>query len=274
MYPATVYNIMIGAPSDIQEEIQIVQNIIYEWNHIHSFTQKIIFLPLHWSTDSHPDIGAAPQNIINSQITNKSDLLICIFGTRIGTPTSHYNSGTIEEINKHIEAGKPVMIYFKTVINTTQIDFEQLRKLNDFKKQIQGKALYGEYATVEQFRNTLNTNFQKAVNEHFIADNYILYNPLRIDIPSIKLSEEEIEILKDWINSNNSISYSIRFIGGRGVYVIGNKQYNYSNVRESTKWEDFFEKLEKMDFVSRSSDNKGHPKYKLKKVAFDYIDSL
>lgn len=81
-------------------------------------------------------------------------------------------------------------------------------------------------------------------------------------------------ILKDWINSNNAMSYSIRLIGGRGTYVIGNKQYDYSNVRESVKWEDFFEKLEKMNFVSTSFDNQGYPKWKLKKVAFDYIDSL
>ena len=47
------------------------------------------------------------------QMVEKSDLLVCLFGTRIGTPTDTDASGTIEEIREHIKAGKQVMMFCK-----------------------------------------------------------------------------------------------------------------------------------------------------------------
>ena len=56
MFQADVYKVMIGAPSDIQEEINIAINAIYHWNHIHAEKQKIMLLPLHWSISAYPAI--------------------------------------------------------------------------------------------------------------------------------------------------------------------------------------------------------------------------
>jgi hypothetical protein len=40
-------------------------------------------------------------------------MLICVFGKKLETSTENAESGTIEEINEHINERKPVMIYFK-----------------------------------------------------------------------------------------------------------------------------------------------------------------
>ena len=114
MFQADVYKVMIGAPSDIQEEINIAINAIYHWNHIHAEKQKTMLLPLHWSISAYPAIGQHPQKVINQQVVNKSDLLICIFGAKLGTPTNDYVSGSVEEIEEHIKVGKPVMIFLRT----------------------------------------------------------------------------------------------------------------------------------------------------------------
>ncbi|MFV0330884.1 MAG: hypothetical protein ACK5KL_13885 [Dysgonomonas sp.] len=71
MYDAKVINIMIGAPSDIKEEIDIIKRIIYEWNSNNSFQRKIVLMPLHWSTDTYPSMGNRSQAIINNQMTKK-----------------------------------------------------------------------------------------------------------------------------------------------------------------------------------------------------------
>ena len=52
MFQANVYKIMIGAPSDITEEIGIIQKVLHDWKTLHSEKQKIVLLPLHWSRDA------------------------------------------------------------------------------------------------------------------------------------------------------------------------------------------------------------------------------
>ena len=79
---------------------------------MNSEIQKVICLPLHWSISSYPEVGKHPQKIINNQVVSKSDLLICVFGSKLGTPTEDYASGSVEEVEEHIKAGKPVMIFF------------------------------------------------------------------------------------------------------------------------------------------------------------------
>lgn len=40
MFQANVYKIMIGAPSDIKEEVSIAMNTIHHWNNINAEKQK------------------------------------------------------------------------------------------------------------------------------------------------------------------------------------------------------------------------------------------
>ena len=110
MYKARVYHIMIGAPSDIKEEVNIVKEVVHKWNDLYSEKERIVLLPKHWASSTYPTAGARPQEAINKQIVDKSDLLISIFGARLGAPTGKASSGSIEEIDEHLKAGKPVMV--------------------------------------------------------------------------------------------------------------------------------------------------------------------
>ena len=51
MFSATVYNIMIGAPSDIKEEIEIAKEVIFRWDMTNSHLHHCVLLPLHWSNN-------------------------------------------------------------------------------------------------------------------------------------------------------------------------------------------------------------------------------
>lgn len=113
-HQATVYNVMIASPSDVSEARDKVRQAIGRWNSVHSRAQNIVLLPIDWEADSTPETGEHPQDIINRQLLEESDLLVGLFWTRLGTPTDNYVSGSAEEIDRHVHAGKPAMLYFST----------------------------------------------------------------------------------------------------------------------------------------------------------------
>ena len=111
-YDSKVYRVLIATPSDVEEEREIITNAIQNWNDLYSFSKKVVLLPLKWETHTAPDYGERPQEIINKAIVDDCDILVGCFWTRIGSPTGEEESGTIEEIKKVSESGKPVMLYF------------------------------------------------------------------------------------------------------------------------------------------------------------------
>jgi len=66
-FDSRVYRIVIGSPSDVEEERDIAVRVIQEWNDLHSYTRKVVLLPLRWETHTAPDYGTRPQEVINEQ---------------------------------------------------------------------------------------------------------------------------------------------------------------------------------------------------------------
>jgi hypothetical protein len=115
-YKATALNVMVASPSDVPQERVIVRDVIAEWNVVHAEDRKTVLMPLGWETHATSEMGDRPQAIINGQLLKEADLLVAIFWTRIGSPTGAAKSGTVEEIEEHIGAGKPAMIYFSSAL--------------------------------------------------------------------------------------------------------------------------------------------------------------
>lgn len=114
MYYARVLQVLVTSPSDVPNEI--IENVIESinlWNKLNSVARNIYLKPVRWETDVYSVVEKEePQQIINTQIVSKSDILIGVFWTRIGTPTENYESGSVEEIERHISQDKPAMLYF------------------------------------------------------------------------------------------------------------------------------------------------------------------
>ncbi len=169
MYKARVYHIMIGAPSDIKEEVDIVKKVVNKWNDLNSEKEKIVLIPKHWASSTYPTAGARPQASINKQIVDKSDLLICIFGARLGEPTGKALSGSIEEIDEHIKAEKPVMVFFKKS-GSYDIDPAQLQKVKDYRESIQNNVLWVDYRDSEEFANIIRDKIQLFLNDNWLKE--------------------------------------------------------------------------------------------------------
>lgn len=190
---ARVYRIMIGAPSDIKEEVQMAKDVINEWNYVHTELHHKVLLPLHWSISAYPNSGKHPQKIINEQVVDKSDLLICIFGSKLGTPTDTDISGSVEEINEHLKAGKDVMIFFRKNLEIESLDdMQQVEKLLKFKESIKGNALFEEYEK-NSFKSILSQKLQLFLNNTWLNPNYEP-KEIELDVVEIKLDKSNLDI--------------------------------------------------------------------------------
>jgi len=272
MYQANVYRIMIGSPSDIKEEITIAREVLNHWNNLHSEQNKMVLLPLHWSFNSYPSMERKPQKSIDKQLVEKSDLMVCIFGTRLGSPTDTEISGTVEEIKEHRKAGKDVMVFFKmSVDDISAVNPQQLQKIKEFKESIKNDVLWMEFSEAKDYEKKFADALQLYINDNW-NNNCIEESDIEVR-KIMKFSDDEKEVLKKWTNSRNANCYTSGVIGGV-YYVFGDYQYRANYGKEEAMFDDFIERLSKAGYIDLEKyDKYGKPVYKLKKAAYDYVDN-
>ena len=149
-YAANVLRVMIASPSDTIEARDAVETAIHGWNDAHARSKQVILQPWRWETSSVPQLGDHPQSLINAQGVDESDIVFALFGSRLGSPTPGAVSGTVEEIERAVDQGKPVHLYFSTAPLRNDVDTTQLDGLRAFKSQIRERGLLGEFNNVSQ----------------------------------------------------------------------------------------------------------------------------
>jgi hypothetical protein len=167
-YRAKVIKVMIAGPSDVSNARHVVRNVIQEWNNAHAEDKNIVLMPVDWESHSAPSMGDRPQAIINKRVLADCDLLVAVFWTKIGTPTGKAVSGTVEEIDEHVKAKKPAMIYFSTEpVLLESVDQEQYAALRQFKEELRERGLYEQFESPEDFRGKLTRQLAQTVNHYF-----------------------------------------------------------------------------------------------------------
>ena len=155
-FQANVLKVMIASPGDVAVERNIVTEELYRWNNANAVSRGLMLQPVKWETHSSPQMGAHPQTILSERLLLDADIVVGVFGTRIGTATPDYISGSVEEIKRHVAAGKLAMLYFSHVaVDPNSIDHTQWAALQQFKEECKSGGLYAEYANHEQFRADL-----------------------------------------------------------------------------------------------------------------------
>ena len=162
---AEVLNILIASPSDVTEERDVVEKLLHAWNASHFESMGVMLHPVRWESHAYPASGERPQAIINKQIVESGDILIGIFGYRLGTPTGEAQSGTIEEIEEFRKAGKYVALYFSTADVPRSVDRAQLQALEAYKKERQKDTLYFEFKDTSALRDHLTRQLPKIVDD-------------------------------------------------------------------------------------------------------------
>jgi hypothetical protein len=155
-FTAEIYRVFIASPSDLAEERRVATEAINEWNSQHAAAESVVLLPVKWETNATPRAGVRPQEALNNELVQSSDILIGMFWTKIGTNTGVAASGTVEEIDQFVAAAKPTMLYFsRRPIDPNSINLTQQKKLRSFKSATYKNALTGGFTGLDDLRQTL-----------------------------------------------------------------------------------------------------------------------
>lgn len=165
-FVADVLRVFIASPSDVPEERRVATDAVNEWNAQHAAAEKIVLLPVKWETHAVPTAGLHPQDAINRQLVQGSDLVIALFWTKIGTKTKVAESGTVEEIEQFITSGRPAMIYFSSMpIDPNKIDHKQHKRLQKYRGEKYKTALVEGFNSLEELKAKLLNHLTYRVRE-------------------------------------------------------------------------------------------------------------
>ncbi|MEJ2353146.1 MAG: DUF4062 domain-containing protein [Anaerolineales bacterium] len=251
-YNARVLKVMIASPGDVEKERRIARDVIHEWNNIHSEDKGIVLMPVGWETHSSPSMEAKAQEVINKQVLRDCDLLIAIFWTRIGTATGEFVSGTVEEIEEHIDAGKPAMIYFSSVpVVPESIDREQYFSLAEFKKNLEARGLIESYDSLSIFRNKLSRQLAQTIIRDFtgLTTDSSEIERLPSQASSLQISDDATELLVAAVRDGDGTIMALRTMGGQSVQT-GERQFVEEGSRRSeARWKRAIDELVQLDLI-------------------------
>ncbi|AZM96576.1 MAG: hypothetical protein GYB28_05350 [Gammaproteobacteria bacterium] len=245
-YKATVLPVMIASPGDVADEREITRQVIHDWNDVNSQRSQVMLAAVGWDSHSSPELGVRAQELINTRVLKDCDLLVGIFWTRLGTPTGKAQSGTVEEIEEHVAAGKPAMIYFSSKpVSLESVELEQYKKVQEVRSAWQQRGLVETYDNLDQFRNKLSKQLQLCLNKNEYLEELLE----RSKAPPIfqeddqspsdrpyHLSAEATSLLKAAATDEHGIILKREYIGGQDIQA-GNKSFGSTSRREFSKWE-------------------------------------
>jgi hypothetical protein len=270
---------MIASPGDVQAERHTGREVLYVWNSVHGARRKLLLMPVGWETDLAPEMGDQPQNIINKRILKDADLLVGIFWTRLGTPTSSYASGAVEEIEQHLAAGKPAMLYFSTApVAPDAVDPEQYRALKTFKQSCKSRGVYETYADVGEFRREFSKHLQILMNTDGFGpggdEGTTTSRPATGSSASAAtLSPEAAQLLKAAsAESAGGMIFFERFGGGASIYANDQTFNQDSSARTLALWEGAIEELEAQGLLKAA--NEKREVFQLTRQGFVAADAL
>lgn len=168
-------NILIASPSDVSVERDRAEKVIRRLEIYDEHEVLLRLIPKRWEFDAASEMGKPPQNIINRQIVDDCDCAVCIFWTRIGTPTTVAPGGAVEELERMVSAGKLVMLYFSMAppVSLDAIDSDQFARLDTWKKTLNDgkRGLSKTYRTVDEFEIMLERELRQQLQLRFGCGN-------------------------------------------------------------------------------------------------------
>ena len=250
-FTATVLRLMIASPGDVAAERAIVREVVTEWNTTDGAQSNMMLMAVGWETDVAPEMGDAPQQIIDKRLLASADLVVGIFWTRLGTPTASYASGAVEEIEEHLKTGKPAMLYFSSApASPDSVDADQYRALESFRDSCKTRGLYATYKDVEDFRRKFSRDLQITMSSHGVVPTG---TDTRSDSSSKALSPDAAALLEAASADPSGVILFGRYVAGAEISV-GDKAFNEdSTPRTIARWEGAIEELEKRGLVRPGS---------------------
>lgn len=162
----TQYDLLISCPGDVQSEVEIIKQIIDDFNERYSDTLGISLRARHWKKSSYAQSGGKPQALLNEQFVKQCDAAVAVFWTRFGTPTDEYGSGSEEEIELMLGADKQVFMYFSDRPTPPSAhNPAEYERINAFREKYKDRGIYFTYTSDEEFTKL----FTAHLAQHFLS---------------------------------------------------------------------------------------------------------
>jgi len=167
-----VYQILISSPADLAPERKVAIETINTLTHFAQISYGIELKPVTWEENSYPAFGKDPQDVLNTQLSNKQDIYLGMLWKRLGTPTARHLSGTVEEFEQAYQRfsddplSTRILIYFKRIPEEI-IDDEEPRKVVFFKENLQARGYYTwqDFLDTNEFRSYIPIHLYQAIHD-------------------------------------------------------------------------------------------------------------
>ena len=142
-----------------------------------------------------PSSASIPKYLSMSRGVDKADIVIALFGSRLGTPTPEAISGTVEEIERSVEHGKHVHLYFSEAPHPNDVDVEQLSALRSFREEISERGLLATFANPSQLEHKVWQAIELDVSE--LVDGGQVLAPARKRGAQFRVQSKQSQQLKE-----------------------------------------------------------------------------
>ena len=197
--------VFISSPSDVGEERKAALNVIEELNRTFCPSLEIALYPLTWEKNIYPSVGEYPQDVINKQIGDY-DIFVGIMANRFGTKTNSAGSGTEEEFNIAYDNREKTQIMFffkKELIDPDSADFEQINKVQEFKKRLFDKGVL-----FKQFSEDFERIFRESLTS-YLSNQYTNNEVTETQNIPNRIEQIELRLAKNCYSHNPTyIKYS------------------------------------------------------------------
>jgi hypothetical protein len=254
-YRASVYRVMVASPGDVTSERRLVAEVVHEWNAIHSKDRRMVMMPVGWDSHASPEMGDRPQAVINRQILQDCDLLVAMFWTRLGSPTGVSASGTVEEIDEHLRAGRPAMIYFSSApVRLDSVHEQQYTALRQFKDECRKRGLVEEYESLSEFREKFSRQLAQTIIRCFAKDDDVDDVPVVAQPAAVpELSDAARELLREATKDATGTIMCLAMMGGSCVQTNGKAFTEPGNARSEARGRGALKELQNLDLIEDRS---------------------
>lgn len=204
---------LVISPSDVSDAREAVVEVIQNWNAHAGESMSARVEAVRWESHARPQMGGPPQTIINNQLVDDCDFGIAIFWSRLGSPTSEYASGSVEEIERLLSRGANVMVYFcEAPVPQSALGDGQYDRLQEVKKEFRQRGLLSSYSSVERLREYVLLHVNGTVNalliQHRAAGQPIpSQGTATAPLPDVRV--RVIEVVASRGESNNRAAISV-----------------------------------------------------------------
>lgn len=275
-YDAIVLPTMIASPSDVIEERKFVRDTIHEWNDLNSSETGTVLLPVGWETHAAPDLSGRPQSLINERLLKHCDLLVGNFWTRLGSHTGVAESGTVEEIERHVGAGKTAMIYFSSrPVAPGSYESSQFEKVVEFKDWCKNRGIFKEFENIEDFRRAFPRDLVNILKQSDYLGSLVGVMPgdsseVPEGMQKVTFSPEAIHLLEKAVDGDGQI-IMVETLEGTIINAGGSGTIQHSgSARDQAVWKGAVDELDRYGLIN----DRGYKRevFEVTREGFEAID--